>query len=377
MNKKRTLVIAAILLVVAVGIGLIVFNRSGTSPGQTTVRVPINVPLTGPIAAWSGQFPNGFKMGIEEACKEHGIDPAVFVVDAQDNAAQPSQAVSIFRKQELAGFNAYISVTTGAANAISPLLDGTGVPHFIAAFDPFIVKDAPSRFRVMANSKIEAPLFIQYAKDKSAKSVFIIQLDFSYAEDEFSKMVEPALKAAGITTAKERFALDQRDFKIIVEKAKVNNPDVVFLCGYSFHLQPLIRDLRAVGLATPGRIMTTMDLVDLLYADNPRSEFQGVVFACPSFDIPSKVSIAQAWRERYTKRFGSKPTYVPAYAYDNATLIVRAYSQQRKTTPESIRAAVPFDGVNGRIDLDKDGDILSTLTVAKLNEDGQIIELSQ
>jgi branched-chain amino acid transport system substrate-binding protein len=369
---KKQLVIGIAVVAAAVLVGVLLIPRDSENK---VVRIPINVPLTGPIAAWSGEFPNGFQMGIEDACKEFGLDPKTFAVDAHDNAADPKTAVSIFRKDEIKGFDTYITVTTGAANALSPLLDESGKPHFIAAFDPFIVRDSPPRFRLMANSKIEAPLFLSYAESKKPKKVFIAQLDFSYAEDEFGKIVEPALKTKGIETKREKFKLEERDFKTLAQKAKEMNPDLIFLCAYSFHLQQLIQDLRSAGLATPGRIMTSMDFVDLLYTDTPRETLNDVVFACPFFDIPGKITVATEWKTRFKKRFGVTPTYVPAYAYDNAYLLVRTYSQSKKIDRDSIYKAQPFDGINGRIAIDEDGDVLSTVTLATLNANGEIVEL--
>jgi branched-chain amino acid transport system substrate-binding protein len=373
--KSRKVLVIAVLVVLAL-VAAILIPKIMSPKKAGAVRVAINIPLTGPISAWSGQFPNGFKMGIEDATREYGLDPAAFTVDVQDNAGQPSQAVSIYNKQRINGFDAYISVATGPANAVAPQLDALGTPHFIAAFDPFIIKAAPSRLRVMANSKIEAPLFIQYAKARGAKSVYIIQLNLSYAEDEFGVIVQPALEKAGITVHREHFELADRDFKIIAEKAKASGDDLIFVCGYSFHLQPLLRDLRAAGLIQKGRVVSVQDFVDLTYSGTPVAELKDVIFVSPIFDVPGKVAKAPDWRKRYEERFNVKPTYVPAYAYDNATLIVRAYAKSHKVSTDTLIAAVPFDGVNGAINLDADHDILATVTLAELDDQGHVVELS-
>lgn len=375
--KRRGLALIPIIAICVVAFLLAGGCTKHKPEGKAKVRIAINVPLTGPIAGWSGQFANGFRMGIDDASHEYGLNPKTFDLDIQDNAGQPSQAVSIFHKQKIKGFDVYVSVATGPANAVAPELDKMGVPHFIAAFDPFITQLGSSRFRVMANSKIEAPLFIKYAIAHHAKSVFVIQLDMSYAEDEFGKIVQPALEKAGIKVHRELFELPDRNFKTIVEKAKAANPDLIYLCGYSFHLQPLIKDLRAAGLIQNGKVVTTMDFVDLVNNGTPTSELRDVVFVCPNFDIPGKVAKAAEWRKRYEERFKVKPTYVPAYAYDNAALIVRAYAKSKKVDTASLMAAVPFNGVNGKINLDKDRDIMATVSLAEIGQNGEIDELKQ
>ncbi len=338
MKNKLFWVIAVVLIAAVV---VIVLTKGNKKKDSETVRIAVNVPLTGPIAAWSGQFHNGFTMGIEDACKKYDIDPKKFIVDYQDNQGNPGKSVMAFQKQKLEGFDILVSVSTIPVNAYGEDADKLNKPHFIAAFDPFITKVNANRFRLMANSKIEAPLFVDYAMKRNAKKVFIIQLNLSYAEDEFGKIVQPGLESKGITVKRELYDIAVRDFKNIISKVREYKPDLIYICGYSFHIQPLVKDLRAANLVNNGNVLSVMDFVDLLYSDTPADELQGVSFVCPDFDIPGKVKTEVNWRDAYLKRFNTKPTYVPAYAYDNATLIVKSYAENKgKVNTESLMKAL-------------------------------------
>nr|VFJ77563.1 MAG: ABC-type branched-chain amino acid transport system, substrate-binding protein [Candidatus Kentron sp. FW] len=358
----------------ATSLAALAFNWFDSKP-KAEVKIAINAPLTGSIATWSRQFPNGFKMGIEDAARAQGIDPALFSVDIQDNAGKPSDAVSIFNKQKIFGFDAYISVATGPANANAPALDAMGKPHFIAAFDPFITQKVPNRLRIMANSKIEAPLFIDYAQRRKAQSIFVMQINMAYAEEQWSGIVIPALEKDGIQVTRERFEFSQRDFKTLAQKAKVANADLIYIVGYSFHVQPALKALRSVGLVKDGRVISVMDFVDLVYTGTPTEELRGVVFVAPIFDIPGKMEKARDWRKRYEEQFKMSPTYVSAYAYDNATMIVDAYAKSEKVDTEALVGATPFNGINGKIEIDQDRDIVATVTLAEIDEEGKIREL--
>jgi ABC-type branched-subunit amino acid transport system substrate-binding protein len=120
-----------------------------------------------------------------------------------------------------------------------------------------------------------------------------------------------------------------------------------------------------------------MDFVDLVYTGTSVAELKDVIFVCPLFDIPGKVAKAADWRSQYEKQFGLKPTYVPAYAYDNATLIVKAFAEKGKVDVASLTAAAPFQGINGEIALDADRDIKATVTLAEIDDKGAIVELAQ
>src|SRR2546423_142049 len=159
MKRKQVVIIIVAVAILAAGIWVWKGRRGST--GQS-IRIAANLPLTGPVAAWSGEFPNGFRLGLEDACKELGVDPKTFSTDFQDNAGKPAQAASIVQKQLASGFDIYISGSSEAAKAVVAQVDPLGVPHFIAAFDPFLAAESPSRLRIMANSKVEAPIFIAY-----------------------------------------------------------------------------------------------------------------------------------------------------------------------------------------------------------------------
>jgi branched-chain amino acid transport system substrate-binding protein len=369
---KRNHIIIIVIALALVSVGIWNCNRTKNVPPGPVVRIAANLPLTGPVAAWSGEFPNGFQMGIEDACKELGVDPNIFRTDFQDNAGKPAQSASVVQKQLSAGFDVYITGSSEAAKAVVAQVDPLGVPTFIAAFDPFLAAESPSRLRIMANSKVEAPIFIAYAKKQKAKSVYVIHVNSAYANEEFGRIVEPALKAEGITVTDEPFEFENKDFKTIALKAARAKPDLIFVCGYSFQLLPLLRDLRANGLVKEGRVMGVMDVVDFLYDINmPKSELEGLVFATPLFDIPGGTPKAAEWRQRFQQRFNRNPSYVPAYAYDNAWAIVRAYKNSGKVTVDTIRAALPFQGLTGEINLDGDGDIIATVALAEIGPDGK------
>jgi len=366
-------VITAAVLVVAGVVGYHVWKGDKNS---AAITIAGNIPLTGPIAATTGQYPNGVTMGVDEACPRFGVPREVFRIDFQDNAGNPTNAVSLFQQQKLRNFDAYISGTSECSLAVAPLVDETGKPHFTLAFDPFFVNGGPNRMRILANSRIEGPLFVQYAKSKKARSVYGLHVNSAYANSEWDRIIAPGLKEAGITSQEEAYDFDQRDFKNLALKVEKENPDLIFVIGYSIHLQPLLRDLRTRGLVTDGRVMSALDFIVFLYENSPREELLGVVFACPWFEIPGKVPDAGEWRDRYTQRFGRKPTYQEAYGYDTGGVMVKAYKEKGKVTTETILAALPYDGVTGTVRLDENRDLIGTLTIARVRPDGKVEEVN-
>ena len=372
-SMYRMIVAAVVLATVAA-----CSRTAQTDSEGANTRIAINVPLTGPIAGWSGQFVNGFTMGIEDASAEFDLDPAGFVVLADDNAGDAGQASAIFSRQKMSGFDVYISVATGPANAVMGDVDAMEVPHFIAAFDPFITKGGKNRLRIMANSKAEAPLIVEYAKERNAKTVAIVQLNFAYANEQVGELIVPALEAEGMSTTRELFDIERRDFDVIAEKLLAQKPDLIFLVGYSFHLQALVRDLKERNLVGDGNVVATMDLVDLIDPDTPSPELGGMVFDAPLIEL-NQTAEAASWEQRFEDRFHAEATYVPAFAYDTAWLIVKARSELprgQKLTTDALVHATPFEGLNGMIELDGDRDIRVTGALARYDAERGIVPLN-
>ena len=358
-------------------IGLIIFRDSHSHPGS--VRIAVNLPLTGPVAAWSGDYPKGFQLGLDEACKAYNIDRKTFAVDFQDNAGKPSQAVTVAQKQLLSGFDIYISGSSECSMAVVSEIDPLQIPHFIAAFDPFLASENPSRLRIMANSKIEAPLFVAYAKSRKARTVHIIHLNSKYAREEFGRIVQPRLEQEGVKVSSESFDFTTTDFKSIAFKAKTINADLTIAAGYSFHLRPLINEIRAAGmLVGEGKVMGAMDVVDFLNDGTSISELQNMIFACPTFvfDTSDESTKASDFRKLFNSKFGKNPSYVPAYAFDNAWAIVKAYHEFGKVSVKGIRDTLPLMGVTGKIKLDNDGDIEATIDIARIGKNNMIEKIN-
>ena len=115
MNRRNLLLLGGVALVGGAGLW---YSQQGAGPANQ-ISIALNLPLTGPVAAYSGQYPNGFRMGIEEASKKFDIDAGRFKMDFQDNAGQASNSVSVFQKQRAAHADAYISGTSEAAIAFA------------------------------------------------------------------------------------------------------------------------------------------------------------------------------------------------------------------------------------------------------------------
>jgi branched-chain amino acid transport system substrate-binding protein len=361
-------------LVRVLSLAVIALGLVAVTAAQAQVRIAGNLPLTGPVAAYSGNYFKGFEMGLEDACKKHNVDCSQFKVDPQDNAGKPTQSVSVIQKQLLDNPTVVISGTSAESLAIAPHVDKMNVPHFLVSFDSFISSRGKDRLRVLPNFKVEAPIYYRALDKFKPKKVYVLALNFASTNEQFSVSIEPEMKKRGISFKRENFDIGTKDYNNMVLKARQYNPDLYIVSGFSFNVYPILKAMRTYGI-DPNNVMVTLDFIDLLYNDTPIDELKGFYYASSEFDIPGKNSMAPAFRDRFKAKYGKVPSYVEAYAYDTASIIVAAQAKHGKVTTETIYKVLPFEGMTGTVNLDKDGDIIGTVTLAQITNEGKVVEV--
>ncbi len=376
-NAKLTLV-ALIALTVVLGIWRLYYVRSqqpsSSQQVPERVRVAINLPLSGPIAAFMGPYPDALRMGLEDGFAKAGRPLNSFELNVQDNAGSPSQAVAVVQQQLARGFDAYVSGSSEMCTAVLPFVTSTGVPHFLIAFDAYMTSKCANCLRILPSYKSEGPEWVEYVKRRGAKRVALLTLNNAPIEEEFNRIVEPGLKALGTQFMRERFEWTGSDYRTLALKVQKYKPDAILVNGYSVHLYPIVSALRSLGLVHAENVLVGLDFDDLLYNGTPKQDLEGVAFVAPLFEVASSAQLRQ-WKQRFEDRFHKRATWVAAYAYDTGFALATASLGKPKVSKTDIRAVLPFDGVAGRIALDVDGDSESTIVLAKLDSQYSAIRL--
>ena len=371
MQHKKPL-LAALIICVAAAIAWLAFGRSGD---RTSVRVAVNLPLSGPIASFSGEWPNGLRLGIEDGCKEYNLAPEAFGLDLQDNQGKPSQAVAIMQSHALKGFDVYASGVSQMSAAIAREIDSYSVPHFLVSYDAHLTEAGTNRVRLLPHFKIEGPVYVKYAEIRSSKRVFAFTLNNPEINAEFTEYVEPELRKRGIEFQREVYEFGHSDFNTLVAKAQASSPDLICVSGFSVHVLPIIRALRAQGSVGDGNVLCVMDFNELLLNDTPKQDLASIAFIAPPFEFPENTEKRATWSTRYRERFKVIPTFMPAYAYDTGKLLVKVYAARSKVSKEAIIAELPYEGAAGRIEVDRFGDLSTPLGILKVRSDGTVERL--
>ncbi|MCM2374651.1 ABC transporter substrate-binding protein [Aporhodopirellula aestuarii] len=370
MNNK---VIGGLLLVAAIAaIGFFASRQPGNTTNSEGVHVAVNIPLTGPVAGFSGQYANGLQMGVDDACDELGVDRDQIIFDIQDNRGEPQTAATIAQKQAANGFDVYISGVSQMTKAVAPIVDDVCDVHLTVSYDAHLAETPKNRMRILPHFKAEGPVYANYAISRDAKRVFAFTLNNPEIQAEFSEYVQPELEKNGIEFTREVYEFGHDDYRTLALKAKFAKPDVILVAGFSLHVAPILDALRSESMLEDGNVLCIMDFNELLTTKESFERYEGIAYIAPPFGFPQHVDKRSEWSDKFKNRFGVTPNFIPAFAYDTGRMIVQAYADSNTVTPASLESVTPFDGVAGEITLDEYGDLSTPLGVLKVNAEGSV-----
>lgn len=365
--KRRIVLFSLFLIAALVIIALALKDKHGKT------RIAINIPLTGPVASITGNYPKGFKMGIEDACAKYGIDPSSIEILVDDNKATSVESASVYRRQTINRIDAFISGTTEAATVTLPQIDALpNVANFLIAFDSFLTRDGKQRFRLFPSFKTESEIWISYITLKKPTRVVALTLNIPATEEQFSKTVCPFILATGASVHRERFDFATTDFRTIALRIKDKNPDCILISGYSFQLRLAIKAIQELSIVPNINMMCSMDFCDFLAEDGSRNALSGISFAAPNFIVNQGDVKTQNWKDRFKEKFATNPAYPEAYAYDLGFLFVKSLHSYHDVKPSSLLSVEPFDGISGRVKFDEDRDSICSLSLVRIDHTGVV-----
>lgn len=312
--------------------------------GRAAVKIGFINSITGPEAPIGENLTNGVDMAVEDL-KKKGIDVTVV---KQDDTGKPQVAMSALETLEAEQIAALVGPYTSAnANAVAKLAEQYKIPQVI----PAAAKEEITRqgykyvFRVngpahqYAQSLIDAAL--TFGKPKS--------IAFIYESTDFGNSVGAAGKAyaqkLGLQVlADEAYQKGAADYRSTLTKIKSLNPDLVFMVSYVADAILLMRQSREVGLKPQAFLGGGAGFDTAQFASE--NTISNLVYSVTQW-TPESSKPATEFAERYTAKYGKKPTYHAACAYA-AMMIAGEVAAKAGGDREKVRAALDsgsWDGI--------------------------------
>jgi branched-chain amino acid transport system substrate-binding protein len=350
----------------AAGMSLAITGVVSAAQSPGTIKIGVNQPLTGPVAASGNFVTNGARIAADEINAKGGVLGSKLELVIEDNKSNPTEAVAaaeklIVRDKVPVMMGAWSSTYT---LAVMPKLMEYKVPMVVetSSSDKITVSGNPYVFRISPTSGMEADAFANRVKAfKIRKADFlVVNNDWGKgAADVFSKMLKAQGANVGVVETMDASA---QDLNAQLSKIRSSDADTLFVTTAVEQLTLVLRQAQALGLKrqiiTTGGSQSPDQLIE--QAGAAANGSYHLLFFPPWFpEAAPNPTLAKAFVDEWKKRGYPFAGLTEGFrGYDGIQTIAAAITKAGKPDAEAIRQALwqtQITGLNGKIAFTKAG----------------------
>lgn len=371
-------------------------SSSGTSASGDTIKIGVDLPVSGADASTGIPTQNGAVLAIEEANK-NGFGggkvklAAVLLDDAvqgkHDPAAGAQNVKTFIADSNVLGMIGPFN--SNVAKSEIPLTNDAGLTQISPSntSDALTLGDAAKAlrsshpdtiayFRVCTNDTNQGSALAEFAHKLKYGKAFILDDNETYGKGLADSFEAHFTKLGGTALGHEHITANQQDFKALLTKVKSKAPDVVFFGGTTSTGGGLVRrQMGDVGLAKVG-YMGGDGISDAEFLNTAGSLANGAYFSVAAPDA-TKLASAKDFIAAYKARFKQDVGAYSASAYAATNVLIAAIDKAVKTNDgklpsredvlKNVAATKDFASPIGPISFDANGDITgAALTLQKV-----------
>ena len=353
---------------------------SASAMAADPIRIGIPVGLSGANSVVAPSVVQSAQLAVEEINAAGGIlgrKVELEVADDGSGAAGAQKAFDslIFQKK----VNVLISMETSAArNAGLPIVTRGKVPYIYTSFYEGRSCNKYLYVNAWVPDQQVAPIVDYFAKEKKAKTFFLIGSDYAFGRGmlEFTKGY--IQKTGGKVVGEEYLPMDGTDWTPIISKLKAANPDAVITstAGGAPNVT-LTKQLRAAGVSIPYGNLA----VDEGTAKSMGADAEGI-FISGSYFTNVESAKNKQFLAAMQKKFGADlktPNDLSVPQYEGVYLYKAAVEKAGSLDTEKVLKAlgeVSFEGPRGTIRMNKQRHAPLTMYLGQVQKDGSVKILS-
>lgn len=375
MYKKITLIVlaffASIFLVACGKSPDVTANAKGTKIGDT-IKIGVNMELTGAVAAYGKSEQNGIKLAVDEINKAGGVDGKKIELVTKDNKSENAEASTSSTNLAIqSNVNAIVGPSTsGAVAAASLVSQKTGVPLITpSGTQDDLTVDANGVkkfvFRTTFKDSYQGEVLAAYSYNNlNAKKVVLYYDNASdYAKgiaDEFKR------KYKGQIVTEATFTSGDKDYQSALTKFKDQDYDAVVMPGYYTETGIITKQARDLGIDKP--ILGPDGFSDEKFTELAGKKNASNVYYVSGYSTNVALSDkASGFIKEYEKAYKIEPNMFAALAYDSVYMIAES-SKGAKTSvdiADNLANLKNFVGVTGKMTIDKDHNPIKAALMVK------------
>jgi len=378
----RKAALAGAILATASLLAACTSDGGGTTPpaDDDPIIAGILLPATGPNGPGGDRMTAGIKIAVDELNANGGVLGRQIELTAADD--EGTAAVAVSRAQELISqdidvvFGGLASATALAAQPIFARAGITDIVITASADDVLADTVNPDAVRLNSDSKLSAGAIADFVNDEGFQRIVVLQQNDAYGESQGQSTISQ-LDVAPLEVI--TFDPKQTEFRVEIEKALSNDPDVVVMVNATADTggPAMVQQLRAAGYDGPFTMAPTTFSIQAIELSGPAAD-GGVSAQAYLADKEPFVSYpgTKFLTEKYQAETGELPNHEVAFGYTAVKVWAAAAEAAKDLTRGPLIAQMrghSFDGTPfGTVSFDERGQMSSTLQLYRV-ENGEIV----
>ncbi len=368
-------------LLVTMLLGMVLSACQPAAP--TTIKIGLNVELTGSIPVVGESSKNAAELAVKEVNDAGGLDVGgtkytiELLVEDNEDKAESAAAVA----QKLA--------TSGVLAMIGPNASRNAIPASVVAessqmlmISPWSTNPKTTKvgdtdeskkyvFRAAFIDDFQGVVAARFAKDelKTAMPAVLYDVASEYNKG-IAEVYKRAMEESGVqVVAFETYTTGDKDFSAQLTKIKDAGADSLFLPNYYSEVPLQVQQAHKVGFN--GAILGSDSWGNIELMTLCGTECEGYYFTthyAPDIATPKAQAFIQAYEAAYSKT----PDDVAALTYDSFGLLFQAIQAagtvERQAVRDALASITSFEGVTGNMQFAGTGDPVKSAVILQVKE---------
>lgn len=340
------------------------------------LRIGFSGQLSGPKSDLGVQGRNGALLAVEDINARGGVAGRTLELIAEDDLDTPEGARQADTR--LAGRKVLAIIghmTSGQTLAALPDLAATGTILISpTTATPALSQKKDLFFRVITSNTQWAHGLADHCIQSGRGRAYLVgdSDNVGYTDTFLEAFERHYAEAGGKLTGKTLYSSSQgARFDELAQAIRAAKPDTLVACVSARDLAALVQILRPgrSGIAVCGPPWPSTS--DLMLVGG--REVEGFQFIS-NYTEDNTYAPFNAFRERYTKRFGWKPGFAAAFSYEAVTLLAEALRRnegRREGLEQALVRGQTMEGIIGPFTLDEYGDVRRPTFITRI-QDGRL-----
>lgn len=327
--QRRTLIKAGIA-----GLSVAMLPRMAFAQSEGPIKIGSLTPMTGAGANYGGRMRDSIAAVIDAVNAAGGIKGRQLQLVSEDDQTNPEAAVRAARKLiDVDGVSAILGTwASSVTTAVAPLCwesktmlmctsgadSITQLPH-----DGYVLRTEPGTELVQTKNA-------EFMVEQGGKKIAYLGVQTPFAQD-LANVMKGVADKAGVGFAQMIYEADKTSYRTEVDQLLAENPDFIFLGGYTPDTIVVLRDLFRAGYT--GRSLSPSYTIDETVLEALPADVLEGVFTYSAMTPDTAPGLIEA-----KKLLGAD--YIDPYTaqtYDHATLTVLALAAAATQDGEGIR----------------------------------------